>query len=148
MLYHVRFCCPLFVLPILGCHCVNLFVHLLSSLHLHLACLIFCMMSFTCVCFCMSGAETWTTTKQLEQKFGTAQRAMERRMLNITLKDRIRNSDEQNKHISRPCRHKQGFCFTFSIETQHKITVCARIKLKWSIINVVYNCHYSTISWA
>ena len=39
------------------------------------------------------GAETWTTTKQLEQKLMTAQRAMERRMLNITIRDKIRNSE-------------------------------------------------------
>ena len=38
-------------------------------------------------------AETWTTTKQLEQKLITAQRAMERRMLNITIRDKVRNSD-------------------------------------------------------
>ena len=47
-----------------------------------------------CVLSSMSyGAETWTTTKHLEQKLSTAQRAMERRMLNITLRDKIRNSD-------------------------------------------------------
>ena len=39
------------------------------------------------------GAETWTTTKQLEQKLITAQRAMERRMLNITIRDKIRNTE-------------------------------------------------------
>ena len=42
------------------------------------------------------GAETWTTTKHLEQKLITAQRAMERRMLNITIsmmRDKIRNSE-------------------------------------------------------
>ena len=39
------------------------------------------------------GAETWTTTKQLEQKLKTTQRAMERRMLNITIRDKIRNSE-------------------------------------------------------
>ena len=33
----------------------------------------------------MNGEETWTTTKHLEQKLMTAQRAMERRMLNITI---------------------------------------------------------------
>ena len=38
-------------------------------------------------------AEIWTTTKQLEQKLITAQRAMERRMLNITIRDKIRNSE-------------------------------------------------------
>ena len=39
------------------------------------------------------GAETWTTTKYLEQKLITAQRAMERRMLHITIRDKIRNSE-------------------------------------------------------
>ena len=39
------------------------------------------------------GAEKWTTTKQLEQKLITAQRAMERRMLNVTIRDKIRNSE-------------------------------------------------------
>ena len=43
------------------------------------------------------GAETWTTTKQLEQKLTTAQRAMERRMLNITIRDKIRNTKTGNK---------------------------------------------------
>ena len=49
------------------------------------------------------GAETWTTTKQLEQELITAQRAIERRMLNITIRDKIRNTDTrkqtQVKHI-------------------------------------------------
>ncbi len=36
------------------------------------------------------GAETWTTTKYLEQKLRTAQRDMERKMLNITLKDTVK----------------------------------------------------------
>ena len=39
------------------------------------------------------GAETWTTTKHLEQKLMIAQRAMERRRLNITIRDKIRNSE-------------------------------------------------------
>ena len=39
------------------------------------------------------GAEIWTTTKQLEQKLQVAQRAMERRMLNITIRDKVRNSE-------------------------------------------------------
>ena len=42
------------------------------------------------MCF---GAKTWTTTKHLKQKLMTAQRAMERRMLNITIRDKIRNSE-------------------------------------------------------
>ena len=49
------------------------------------------------------GAETWTTTKQLQQKLTTAQRAMERRMLNITIREKIRNTEimkqTQVKHI-------------------------------------------------
>ena len=35
---------------------------------------------------------TWNTTKQQEQKLITVQRAMERRMINITIRDKIRNS--------------------------------------------------------
>ena len=38
------------------------------------------------------GAETWTTTKYLEQKLKIAQRAMERKMLHITLRDKIKNN--------------------------------------------------------
>ena len=38
-----------------------------------------------------------TTTKYLEQKLRTAQHAMKRRMLNITLRDKIRNSVIRNK---------------------------------------------------
>ena len=41
--------------------------------------------------------ETWTTTKYLEQKLRTAQHAMERSMLNITLRDKVRNSEIRNK---------------------------------------------------
>ena len=57
---HLRFCLPLVLLPFLGCHSVTLLVHLLSSLrirwpaHLHLASLIFTMISFTWVCFLIS----------------------------------------------------------------------------------------------
>ena len=57
---HLRFCLPLVLLPFLGCHSVTLLVHLLSSLrirwpaHLHLASLIFSMISFTWVCFLIS----------------------------------------------------------------------------------------------
>ena len=39
------------------------------------------------------GAETWTRTKQLEHKLQVAQRAMERRMMNITIRDKVRNSE-------------------------------------------------------
>ena len=46
------------------------------------------------------GCETWTTTKYLEQKLMTAQHAMERRMLNITLRDKVRNSEIRNKNQS------------------------------------------------
>ena len=37
--------------------------------------------------------KTWTTTQQLEQNLITAQRAMERRKLNITIRDKIRNTE-------------------------------------------------------
>ena len=43
------------------------------------------------------GCEIWTTTKYLEQKLRTAQHAMERRMPNITLRDKVRNSEIRNK---------------------------------------------------
>lgn len=43
------------------------------------------------------GAETWATTKEIEQKLRTTQRAMERRMLNLTLRDRVRHSDIRQK---------------------------------------------------
>ena len=38
------------------------------------------------------GAETWTMTKNLEKKLQTAQRAMERSMLHISIRDKIRCS--------------------------------------------------------
>jgi hypothetical protein len=37
------------------------------------------------------GAETWTLTARLVYKFKVAQRAMERAMLGVSLRDRIRN---------------------------------------------------------
>jgi hypothetical protein len=37
------------------------------------------------------GAETWTLTVRLVHKFKVAQRAMERVMLGVSLRDRIRN---------------------------------------------------------
>ena len=46
-------------------------------------------------------AKTWTTTKQLEQKLITAQRAMERRMLNITIRDKIRHARNQETNPSK-----------------------------------------------
>ena len=39
------------------------------------------------------GAETWSITKELEQKLLATQRAMERRMLNISIRDRISCKD-------------------------------------------------------
>ena len=38
-------------------------------------------------------SETWTLSKKIENKLRTAQRAIERAMLNITRKDRIRNKN-------------------------------------------------------
>jgi hypothetical protein len=37
------------------------------------------------------GAETWTLTARLVHKFRVAQRAMEKTMLGVSLRDRIRN---------------------------------------------------------
>ena len=39
------------------------------------------------------GAQTWTTTKQLENKLQVEQRAMKRKMLHIILRDKIKNTD-------------------------------------------------------
>ncbi|CAH2229251.1 jg18827 [Pararge aegeria aegeria] len=39
------------------------------------------------------GAETWTLTVDLIHKFKVAQRAMERAMLGVSLRDRIRNDE-------------------------------------------------------
>ena len=41
-------------------------------------------------------SETWTLSKKIENKLRTAQRAMERAMLNITRKDKIRNKNIRN----------------------------------------------------
>ena len=38
------------------------------------------------------GCQTWSLTKALVKKLETSQRAMKRRMLNVKLKDRIRNT--------------------------------------------------------
>ena len=38
------------------------------------------------------GCQTWSLTKALVKKLETSQQAMERRMLNVKLKDRIRNT--------------------------------------------------------
>ena len=43
------------------------------------------------------GAETWSTTKYLEQKLMTAQRSMERKMLNISLRDKVKSSEIRSK---------------------------------------------------
>ena len=43
------------------------------------------------------GAETWITTRELEQKLMTTQRAMERRMLHLSLRDRVRSTDIRKK---------------------------------------------------
>lgn len=43
------------------------------------------------------GAETWTTTKYLENKLQTAQRAMERKMLQISIRDKVRCSEIRKK---------------------------------------------------
>ena len=37
------------------------------------------------------GCETWTTTKYRDLKLRSAQHAMERRMLNFTLRDKVKN---------------------------------------------------------
>ena len=39
------------------------------------------------------GAETWSTTREMEQKLITTQRAMERKMLSISLRDRVRHTE-------------------------------------------------------
>ena len=43
------------------------------------------------------GAETWTTTKALENKLRTTQRAMERRMLQISIRDKVRCTEIREK---------------------------------------------------
>ena len=43
------------------------------------------------------GAETWTLTKHLERKLAVAQRSMERSLLNITRRDKIRNGIIRSK---------------------------------------------------
>ncbi|XP_072016915.1 uncharacterized protein [Amphiura filiformis] len=47
-----------------------------------------------CVLITMTyGAETWSTTKEMEQKLVTAQRAMERKMLHLSLRERVRHTE-------------------------------------------------------
>ena len=43
------------------------------------------------------GAETWTLTKHLERKLAVAQRSMERSLLNITRREKIRNEIIRSK---------------------------------------------------
>ena len=43
------------------------------------------------------GAETWSLTKCQKEKLAVAQRSMERLMLNITRKDKIRNKVVRSK---------------------------------------------------
>ena len=43
------------------------------------------------------GAGTWSTTKDLERKLITTQRAMERQMLRISLRDKVKNTDIRQK---------------------------------------------------
>ncbi len=43
------------------------------------------------------GAETWTLTKQAQNKLATAQTKMERSMLNITYKDRKTNTGSESR---------------------------------------------------
>ena len=43
------------------------------------------------------GSETWTTTKKLEKKLRVTERAMERIMVGVTRKDRVKNSELREK---------------------------------------------------
>ena len=43
------------------------------------------------------GAETWTTTKRLERKLRVTERAMERIMIGVTKRDKVRNQDLRKK---------------------------------------------------
>ena len=43
------------------------------------------------------GAETWITTLEMEQKLITTQRAMERKMLHLSLKDKVRHTEIRKK---------------------------------------------------
>ena len=43
------------------------------------------------------GCQTWSLTKALVKKLETSQRAMERRMLNVKLTDRIRNTTTRQR---------------------------------------------------
>ena len=39
------------------------------------------------------GAETWSTTTEMEQKLITTQRAMERKMFHLSIRDRVRHTE-------------------------------------------------------
>ena len=43
------------------------------------------------------GTETWTTTKKLEKQLKITERAMERILIGVTRRDRVRNQDLRNK---------------------------------------------------
>ena len=45
----------------------------------------------------MYGAKTWITTQEMEQKLITTQRAMERKMLHLSLKDKVRHTSIRKK---------------------------------------------------
>ena len=47
------------------------------------------------------GAETWATTKKLEKKLRVTERAMERIMLGVTRRDKVRNEDLRKKTNAR-----------------------------------------------
>ena len=47
------------------------------------------------------GEETWATTKKLEKKLRVTERAMERIMVGVTRKDRVRNEDLRKKTNAR-----------------------------------------------
>ena len=70
-------------------------------------------------------AEKWSTIKQLEQKLITAQRAMERRMLNITIRDKARNTEirkhTQVKDIMVKISEAKGLSFFFSRKSGSQI---------------------------
>ncbi len=51
---------------------------------------------------CKYGAETWALTKHQSRKLAAAQRSMERSILNISLRDKIRN-DVIREKISERC---------------------------------------------
>ena len=52
------------------------------------------------------GAETWTTTKKLEKKLRVTERAMERIMVGITKRDKVRNTELREKTKVRDVIHE------------------------------------------